>query len=174
MRAYPFGLVFAHDLARAEAWAVAHSKLTHRDPIALAACAAMAVGIARILRDDPLVVVLSEMVAAACRYSPKTAAMLAQAIDDAYQGVSPDVTLARLQGWAAHEAIAAAAYLFARHPDDPRAAILGGANTPGDSDSIAALAGALTGARAGIGAIPAGWVHDLERAGALLKLALAI
>ena len=46
MRAYPFGLVFADDPARAEAWSIAHSKLTHRDPIALAACAAMAVGTA--------------------------------------------------------------------------------------------------------------------------------
>src|SRR5690606_7075795 len=90
MRAYPFGLVFAHDLERAEAVAVAHSKLTHRDPIALAASAAMAVGIARVLRDEPLTLVLSEMVAAACRYSPKTAAMMARAIDEAQAAVGPE------------------------------------------------------------------------------------
>jgi ADP-ribosylglycohydrolase len=54
MRAYPFGLLFAGDLERAEAWAVAHSQLTHRDPIALAACAAMAGGVARNLADDPV------------------------------------------------------------------------------------------------------------------------
>lgn len=174
MRAYPFGLVFAHDLERAEAWAVAHSKLTHRDPIALAASAAMAVGIARVLRDEPLTLVLSEMVAAACRYSPKTAAMMARAIDEAQEGVGPETTLERLEGWAAHEAIAAAVYVFARHPDDPRAAILEGANTPGDSDSIATLAGALTGARTGVGAIPSAWIADLERADALVELALTI
>jgi ADP-ribosylglycohydrolase len=174
MRAYPFGLVFAHDLGRAEEWAVAHSKLTHRDPIALAASAAMAVGVARILRDEPLTRVLSEMVAAACRYSPKTAAMMARAIDEAQEGVKPETTLERLEGWAAHEAIAAAVYVLARHPDDPRAAILEGANTPGDSDSIATLAGALVGARVGVGALPSDWVRDVERSDALLELALAI
>src|SRR5207249_6145442 len=52
MRAYPFGLVFAADLDKAEAWAVEHSKLTHRDPIALAASAALAVGMARIRRRE--------------------------------------------------------------------------------------------------------------------------
>ncbi len=174
MRAYPFGLVLAHDLERAEAWAVAHSKLTHRDPIALAASAAMAVGVARVMRDEPVERVLSEMVAAACRYSPKTAGMMARAIDEAWSGVGPETTLERLEGWAAHEAIAAAVYLFARHPDDPRAAILEGANTPGDSDSLATLAGALVGARVGIGAFPADWVRDLERADELSSLALEI
>jgi ADP-ribosylglycohydrolase len=174
MRAYPFGLVFSSDLARAERWAVAHSRLTHRDPIALAACAAMAIGMARILRDDPLDVVLSEMVAAACRHCAKTAAMMCEAIDDARSGVPPTETLDRLRAWAAHEAIAAAVYLLARHPDDPRTAILEGANTPGDSDSIATLAGALVGARTGVAALPAAWVADLERAEVFSALAGAL
>jgi ADP-ribosylglycohydrolase len=150
MRAYPFGLIFADDLDRAEKWAVEHSKLTHRDPIALAACAAMAVGMARILRGEEPAIVMDAMVAAADRYSERTADMMKTAIAEARVGVGPEVTLERLQAWAAHEAIAAAVYIFARHPDDPRAAILEGANTPGDSDSIATLAGALTGARCGL------------------------
>jgi ADP-ribosylglycohydrolase len=171
MRAYPFGLVFSHDLARAERWSVAHSKLTHRDPIALAACAAMAVGMGRIVRGDPVMTVASEMVAAACRYSPTTAGMMTRAIDEALSGVDPDVTLDRLRAWAAHEAIAAAVYLFVRHPDDPSAAMLEGANTPGDSDSIATLAGAMVGARCGLDAIPSVWVRDVERSQELLELA---
>jgi ADP-ribosylglycohydrolase len=171
MRAYPFGLLFADDLARAERWSVAHSKLTHRDPIALAACAAMAVGMARIVRGDPVLTVASEMVAAACRYSPPTAAMIARALEEAQTGVGPEVTLNRLRAWAAHEAIAAAVYLFARYPDDPAAAILEGANTPGDSDSIATLAGAMLGARCGLDALPAEWVRDVERSDELLDLA---
>lgn len=174
MRAYPFGLVFADDLGKAETWAVAHSRLTHNDPIALAASGAMAVGMARILREEAPELVVSEMVAAACRYSARTAAMMATAIEEARTGVGPEVTLQRLQAWAAHEAIAAAVYLFTRHPDDPRAAILEGANTPGDSDSIATLAGALVGARCGIGALPADWIRDVERSGELEELALRI
>jgi ADP-ribosylglycohydrolase len=171
MRAYPFGLVFADDLEKAEEWAVAHSRLTHRDPIALAASAAMAVGVARAVRGEAPAWVASEMVAAACRYSAPTAIMMAEAVDDAQSGAEPDEVLSRLQGWAAHEAIAAAVYVFVRHPDDPAVAILEGANTPGDSDSIATLAGALTGARNGIDAIPAEWVRDVERSEELTKLA---
>lgn len=174
MRAYPFGLIFADDLALAEKWAVAHSKLTHRDPIALAASAAMAVGMARIVQEQELNWVLSEMVAAACRYSVPTGLMMLEALDDAQRGIGPRDTLERLEAWAAHEAISAAVYILARHPDDPVAAILEGANTPGDSDSIATLAGALVGARCGIEALPEQWVRDVERSEALTALARLI
>ncbi|RMF88299.1 MAG: ADP-ribosylglycohydrolase family protein [Nitrospirae bacterium] len=171
MRCYPFGLLFADDPERAERWSVAHSKLTHRDPIALAACAAMARGVAALLQGAPPPEVLATMVAAARRHDAATAAMVERAVHDAHRGIDPEVTLDRLRGWAAHEAIAAAAYLFARHPDDPAGAILEGANTPGDSDSIATLAGALTGARCGLAALPADWVRDVEGAQELLALA---
>lgn len=174
MRAYPFGLIFVNDLARAERWSVAHSKLTHRDPIALAGSAAMAVGMGLVLRQHTVNHICAEMVAAACRYSAKTAEMMALALDEAQQGVEPEVTLQRLQGWAAHEAIAAAIYLFFRHPDDPRAAILEGANTPGDSDSLATIAGALVGGRCGVSALPADWISELERNQELTELALQI
>ena len=97
--------------------------------------------------------------------------MIETAIEEAHGGVEPEVTLSRLQGWAAHEAIAAGAYVFTRHANDPRTAILEAANTPGDSDSIATLAGALLGAHLGIDAIPSEWVNDVERSEALSQLA---
>jgi ADP-ribosylglycohydrolase len=55
-----------------------------------------------------------------------------------------------LLGWAADEAVSAALYIFMRHADDLQGALIEGANTPGDSDTIASLAGALVGARTGI------------------------
>ena len=105
------------------------------------------------------------------RQDARTSAMIAQAVREARTGVEPEVTLSRLEGWAAHEAIAGAAYVVARHPGDPRAAILEAANTPGDSDSLATLAGALTGAQAGLERIPADWVRDVERGQELQALA---
>lgn len=171
MRAYSFGLFF--ESARAESWAVEHSKLTHRDPIALAACAAMAAGMAHVMDGDAPEVVVATMIEAAGRYSLATGEMTKRAADEAEQGVAPAVTLDRLRAWAAHEAIAAAVYIFRRHPDDVAAAILEGANTPGDSDSIATLAGALVGARCGVDAVPEGWIRDLERTGELTALAYA-
>jgi len=82
--------------------------------------------------------------------------------------------LDRLRAWAAHEAIAACLYIFVRHPDDARAAILEGANTPGDSDSIATLAGALIGARVGVSGLPKLWRNEVERAGELAALAVKV
>ena len=58
-----------------------------------------------------------------------------------------------------------------RHSEDPRAAILEGANTPGDSDSIATLAGALIGGRVGLDRLPTEWVSRVERSNELLALA---
>jgi ADP-ribosylglycohydrolase len=174
MRAYPFGLVFAHDRAEAEHWAVEHSYLTHGDPIALAACAGMAMGVAGALAGDEPETIAAAVVEAAGRHSSPTGRMIEQAASEALGGVEPEVTLERLQGWAAHEAIAAGVYVFLRHPDGPRAGILEAANSPGDSDSIATLAGALTGARCGVGALPADWVRDVERSAELRALALRI
>lgn len=174
MRAYPFGLLFTDDLARAEQWAVAHSALTHRDPIALAASAAMAIGVARLLRGESVILAASEMIAAAARYSATTAMMMAQALDDARNGLSAEIVLDRLRGWAAHEAIAAGLFLLVRFPEDPAGAILQGANSPGDSDSLATLAGALLGARHGLGAFPERWVAEVERSAELQALALRL
>jgi ADP-ribosylglycohydrolase len=171
MRAYPFGLVFASDPEQAEHWAVEHSRLTHGAPIALAACAAMAVGAALALRKEPEGSILASMVTAADRWDPTTATLIRQAWEDGASGVGPEVTLERLQGWAAHEAVAAGAYLLARHANDYASAVLEGANTPGDSDSIATLAGALLGGRLGAAAIPQRWRTDVERATELSDLA---
>lgn len=59
----------------------------------------------------------------------------------------------KYQGWAADDAIAATAYIFAlssKFPNiDVNDAIILGVHTPGDSDSIASMAGALVGAYVG-------------------------
>ncbi|MET0591303.1 MAG: ADP-ribosylglycohydrolase family protein [Polyangiaceae bacterium] len=171
MRAYPFGLMFADDHERAVGWAVAHSKLTHRDPIALAACAAMADGVFAAVDGRAGESIVEAMSATARHHDEKTADMIADATHRAFTGETPEAVLSRYLGWAAHDAIAAATYVFARHPNDPRTALLEAANSPGDSDSIATLVGALVGARCGVGALPAEWVRDLERSDELLALA---
>jgi ADP-ribosylglycohydrolase/protein-tyrosine phosphatase len=172
MRAYPFGLMFHDDVDDAIDYAVAHSALTHRDPIALAACAAMAVGVARQVHGADVISTALEMIAVARRFSEPTALMMARALGEARDdSVDADDVFERLQSWAAHEAIAAAVYLLVKYPDNAAAAVLHGANTPGDSDSIATLAGALLGARLGLGAFPSAWIDDVERSEELLALA---
>jgi ADP-ribosylglycohydrolase len=174
MRAYPFGLLFAEDEARAESWAVAHSRLTHGHRMALAACAGMAAGTARAVKGAAPNDVLEAMVTACGRHDLRTAALCSDALARAEGGAKPDGVLEELRGWNAREALAAAVYVFARHPDSPRAALLEAANTPGDSDSIATLVGALVGARMGLGGLPNDWVAQLERTDELRVLALRV
>lgn len=173
MRSYPFGLLLHHDAARAEHWAVEHSRMTHQAPIAFAACAAMATGVALELQGVAPAEVLQAMVEAAGRHDTGTAKMAEAALRDAANGSHPDKVLGKLEGWAAHEAIAAAMFVVARHERDLPGALLEGANAQGDSDSIATLAGALLGARLGLEALPAAWVRDVERSDELRALAHA-
>jgi ADP-ribosylglycohydrolase len=132
----------------------------------------MATGVALAIQHTPRLDLLDQMARAAEGHSRTTAAMIRTAVAEAHDGTAPGVTLDRLRGWAAHEAIAAAAYVFARHPRDVRQALIEAANTPGDSDSIACMTGALVGAYNGAEAIDADWTEHLERAQELRYLAL--
>lgn len=66
------------------------------------------------------------------------------------------------EGWIAEEALATALLCFLMYPDEPVRALGRAAATGGDSDSIAALAGAFLGARHGLGAFPADWPERIE------------
>ena len=187
MRAFPFGFLFADDLEKAETWAVAHSKLTHGAPLALAACAAMAVGTALAVRQVEPDVIAKEMIAAARKYDGQTADMIERAVwlaknnrdslvsrgvcclERIYDLSKPVFDLYR--GWTAHEAIAAATYIFMLVQDNIKTAIYLGVHTPGDSDSIACMAGALVGARVGIKEFPQSWIDTVESTQELCALA---
>jgi len=99
--------------------------------------------------------------------------MLREAVNDAERRLPAAAVLDRLRGWTAHEAIAAALFIFVRHADHPEAALLEAVNTPGDSDSIGTLVGALVGARCGVDALPERWRQNIERADDLERLAEA-
>jgi ADP-ribosylglycohydrolase len=66
------------------------------------------------------------------------------------------------EGWIAEEALATALLCFLMYPDEPVRSLGRAAATGGDSDSIAALAGAFVGARHGLEAFPAEWPEQIE------------
>ncbi len=84
-----------------------------------------------------------------------------------------DPCLATGQGWVAEEAFATGLLCFLLFPDDPVAAIRRAAVTAGDSDSIACLAGAFTGAHLGLGAWPEEWMERIEYRERLARLGMA-
>lgn len=65
-------------------------------------------------------------------------------------------------GWIAEEALATALYAAVRYADEPRYALQRAAQTSGDSDSLAAIAGSLLGAAYGADAWPAHWYDRIE------------
>lgn len=75
------------------------------------------------------------------------------------------------EGWVAEEAVACALYCFRRTPEDYVKTVLTGANANGDSDSIACIAGAISGAYNGFEAIPAKWQDRVENKEGLKEIA---
>jgi poly(ADP-ribose) glycohydrolase ARH3 len=70
-------------------------------------------------------------------------------------------------GVEALEAVPAALAAFLAHPGDPSHAIRFAIAIGGDTDTIAAMAGALAGAHCGASALPHAWLRRLEFAGQL-------
>ena len=78
------------------------------------------------------------------------------------------------EGWVAEEALATGLLCFLLFPDEPVAALQRAATTCGDSDSIAALAGAFAGATYGIEAFPEAWRERIEYADRLEAVAVGL
>jgi ADP-ribosylglycohydrolase len=100
------------------------------------------------------------MAIAARRYDDQTAVMIEEVIE--YRAISSEKILDKWRGWAGHEAVAASLWCFLKHPDDYEKAVLLAVNSPGDSDSLGAITGALVGARVGLSGIPERWVDTVE------------
>jgi ADP-ribosylglycohydrolase len=81
-----------------------------------------------------------------------------------------DPCLATGAGWIAEEALATGLYCFLLLPEQPEDVVRRGAFSSGDSDSIAALAGAFAGAYLGADAWPAEWTEVIEYRDRLLTL----
>jgi len=68
------------------------------------------------------------------------------------------------------QSLAASLFCFLSHPYDVENAILTAVNAGGDSDTIAAMTGALSGAFNGAQSIPGRWMTDLEKKDHLIEL----
>lgn len=185
MRAHPFGIIFYDEPEKAEGWAVEHSKLTHGHPMALAACAAMATGIAYAMQDKDWDFIFKKMIKSAEKYDQGTADKMKKAIEHAqatekiYSGdILNDLNnkdmqdkhckvFSMFEGWRADDAIAGVVYAVAlaqnnKNNNKIMEAIYIGVHTEGDSDSIASMAGALMGAKEKNEKLPYALVNKIE------------
>lgn len=174
MRTAPIGL-FYHDNERELIEVARASSLpTHGHPTALASAAATALLTAWALHgDEPaefpsrLATVMREM------EGGEEMAVLAARIPELLSAAPESVLRKDVLGeaWVGDEAVACALYCFCRSPRDYRATVLTGANTIGDSDSIACITGAICGAYNGIDAIPKKWRQRIEKSDQLHRVA---
>src|SRR6185295_988734 len=126
-----------------------HSLMTHRHPAAQAASAAFAAGIAVASEGAKIKTIVSHMITAAVLFDKKTAELIQKAWLYTEVRQYPKDVLAEWEGWTGDEAIAALVYCFAKHKGLYKSSVLEAVNSPGDSDSLGAITGALAGAYRG-------------------------
>jgi ADP-ribosylglycohydrolase len=174
MRAAPLGLIFADTRARVAA-AVEQSLVTHLDPRCAAGAVAVAQAVALAARAGPLdpADFLAELAALAGAQDQSVASAIggltawahlppgeaarwlhAEGLDPAYadewQGISAFVI----------PSVVWSLYSFLRDPDDYWTAVCTAIGAGGDTDTMAAIAGAIAGARLGPSALPAELVEQ--------------
>ena len=175
MRAAPIGLLYRADRARLLTVARASSVLTHGHDAAIEGAAAAALLVAMALDGDSPEVMYEALMDECAPRSPD----LARCLEKVPGLLDAPVEIALSgrglgESWVADEAVASALWCFWRHRDDYRACVLDAVNTDGDSDSIACIAGSISGARLGLEAIPAHWRERVEATGALHAVGRAL
>jgi ADP-ribosylglycohydrolase len=192
MRAAPIGLFFADDVDALVRVAAAQSALTHRHPTGIASSVAAAAPVAFALREGTTEGMLAFTRECVARLEPERlvevgcapdlaerigAREMLAALDavERQQGVESDDVCRLLGGaWIGEEAVATALWCVLRAGGSFRDAILRGANSSGDSDSIACIAGSIAGALVGAQGIDDGWRTGVEKATMLDDLARAL
>jgi ADP-ribosylglycohydrolase len=149
-------------------------RLTHDTTVANAGAAAVAAAVsagvagATVAEATRFAVAAARAGASRGHYVPgaDVAERIAWATELVRRAADPLDTVARLVGTgvATQEAVPAAFAVLALHPDDPWRACLAAAGLGGDSDTVAAMAGAVGGACHGAAALPGDAVADLHAA----------
>jgi ADP-ribosylglycohydrolase len=171
MRVAPVGYLYRDDPTRLQEVAAATALATHGHPAARLGAVASAYLVKLALDGTPPEDILPALKGETQGRVADFDQALAR-LDTALTLSSPDAALAHIgPGWVAEEAVCAALYCFLRNPRDFLATVRLAANTDGDSDSLASIAGGLSGASLGVQALPAAWVERIEKSAYLADTA---
>ncbi|MDZ7676037.1 MAG: ADP-ribosylglycohydrolase family protein [Acidimicrobiales bacterium] len=169
MRASPFGL-WADEPRRAGELAGSAATITHTHPLAIDGAAAIAAAVSHAVRHpsgDPAGVLATAL-------SVTNTAEMVGRLDDA--GALADAPAAAVAdalgtGITALEAVPAAICCHLHHPDSLVDTVRFAISLGGDTDTIAAMATAITGAAVGASAVPLPWAQRCEGVDHLVELA---
>ena len=162
MRAAPVGLLYHSDPERIRHVGSITSQITHGHHCATAGSVGAAYLVSLALDRVPP----QDMIDPLCELTAPISADFVAKIRQVPTVLDrdPEEAFAVLgEGWVAEEAVAAALYCCLRTPEDYRASVLAAANASGDCDSIACIAGAISGAYHGTAGIPADWIRRVEK-----------
>ena len=170
MRVAPIGYLYQNDLEKLKQVARASGICTHGHRTAVAASIGAAFLVKLALNMIEPIKMIHEVIAFTNGISKEfTDAILK--VEECLDWNDEEKALKSLgEGWIGEEAVALALYCFLRYPNDYEKAVLRGANTNGDSDSIACIAGSISGAYLGFDTITSEWVKKIEKSGYLIDL----
>jgi ADP-ribosylglycohydrolase len=189
MRAAPIGLFFAHDDDALLRVSAAQSVLTHSHPTGIASSVAAAAPVAWLARghgidgiigftrqlverlDEALLVELGCEPEAARAIGNREQLERLDRLEAVLDQEHEDVCALLGGAWVGEEAVATALWCFIKAGGDFHESIRRGANSSGDSDSIACIAGSLAGTLHGHAALPGGLRDRVERHADLVLLA---
>jgi ADP-ribosylglycohydrolase len=170
MRAAILGVVLGEDPRRLREWVRASSRITHVDARAERAAFLVAFAAAYASTRRPKEIVAQRFLATALAAVGDADDELRRIVElmsaHLARGAQPEVFAAALSvgrgvtGFAYH-AVPVALYAWLRRPADLRGVVTDTIHCGGDTDTTAAIAGALAGAANGLGAIPRGWVEGV-------------
>jgi ADP-ribosylglycohydrolase len=180
MRVAPLGVLFASDVAALRSAAASQSRVTHQDARCAGAAVAVAGAAAMALRPGPLN--RPEFLAELADLVEPESREVAEVVRDleSWAMLAPPAAAARIratgldpghtEAWQGISAfvlpsLAWSLYAFLGTPDDYWATICTAIAVGGDTDSMAAMAGGIAGARVGVRALPGDLVARLNDRG---------
>jgi poly(ADP-ribose) glycohydrolase ARH3 len=158
MRVAPVGVLFHHDLDRVAEQAAQSARTTHRHPLGIEGARLMAVATALAVRGGPFDRrAFYRTLADACREEEFRWQLRAA------RGLRFGDSLAFLgNGLPAHRSVVTAIACFTTCPTSFEHCVESAIALGDDTDTLAAMAGALSGARLGVRAIPTRFIDALE------------
>jgi len=175
MRIAPVGLLFWTDHARLKEVAYLASLITHSHILGIEGATLQAMAIALAVAEDPDELLNAESF---------TSHLLDFATEDVYRTkiASFDILLGHPDdrqkvvnqlghGIEAFNSVPTAIFSFLAHPQDFASTVLYAVSLGGDTDTIASMAGAISGAYLGIDGLPSRWLGQLENRDYISNLA---
>lgn len=158
MRVAPIGVRYADDPPQLYSQAAVSAKVTHAHPIGIDAAVVQAASVGAAVAGRDILDAAVE--AATTGEMRRGVAAVGDLLDQ--RRASPGEVAGKLGSTAAgHRSVPTALYCALAH-DTFEASVSVAVRCGGDTDTVAAMAGAIAGARHGAGSCPARWVNELE------------